>query len=107
MVFHKGQRILARHDRMGCGRVTMVQYWSYVAMPMFFVVVGFGIVALFTASDIQLLDSASFSIIPALMSSNNQVDNAVLGSDKAIVAAEARRAADAAAAVASATGKTT
>lgn len=76
-------------------------------MPLFFLVVGFGIVALFTASDIQLLDSASFSIIPALMSSNNQVDNAVLGSAKAIVAAEGAAKAAAAATVQSATAGTT
>jgi len=88
---------------MVCGRVTMVKYWSYVAMPMFFTVVGFGIIALFTASDIQLLDSASFSIIPALMSSNNKLNNAVLSSSKAIAAKDAAAVAAAKATVQSAT----
>ena len=84
----------------------MVKYWSYVAMPLFFTVVGFGIVALFTASDIQLLDSTSFSIIPAMMSSNNKIDNAVLGSSKAIAAAEAAKVAAAKSTVAAATAGT-
>lgn len=75
-------------------------------MPMFFVVVGFGIVALFTASDIQLLDSASFSIIPALMSSNKKLDDAVLSSSKAIMAMEAAELATATRLVKNATVRT-
>jgi hypothetical protein len=67
----------------------MVKYWSGVALPLFLFVVAFGTFALFTTSDIQLLDSASFSIIPALMSSTNMLDNAVLSSAKAIKAMEA------------------
>jgi len=84
----------------------MVKYWSYVAMPLFFTVVGFGIVALFTASDIQLLDSTSFSIIPAMMSSNNKIDSAVLSSSKAIAAADAAKVAAAQATVRAATAGT-
>ena len=91
---------------MGCSRVTMVRYWSGVAMPLFFLVVGFGIFALFSASDIQLLDSASFSIIPALMSSTNKLDNAVLSSAKAIKAMEADELATATRLVKNATART-
>jgi len=81
----------------------MVKYWSYVAMPMFFVVVGFGIFALFTASDIQLLDSTSFSYIPAIMSSNNKLDSTEMPSSTAIAAVNAASLAAAKAAVRSAT----
>lgn len=89
-----------------CGRVTMVKYWSYVAMPLFFLVVGFGIVALFSASDIQLLDSASFSIIPAIMSSNNKLDSTGIKSGKAISAMQAAELAAAKATVGAATAST-
>jgi hypothetical protein len=81
----------------------MVKYWSYVAMPMFFVVVGFGIFALFTASDIQLLDSTSFSYIPAIMSSNNKLDSTEMSSTKAMDAVKAASLAAAKATVGSAT----
>lgn len=94
-------------DFQSCGRVTMVKYWSSVAMPLFFIVVGFGIFALFTASDIQLLDSASFSIIPAIMSSNNKLNNALLGSAKAITAMQAAELKTAQQLVAAATARST
>ena len=52
----------------------MVKYWSYVATPLFFSVIGFGIIALFSASDIQLLDSQDFLIVPASMESTTTGD---------------------------------
>ena len=39
----------------GCGTVGMTKYWSYVATPLFFGVISFGLFTLFTADDIQLV----------------------------------------------------
>ena len=39
----------------GCGTVSMTKYWSYVATPLFFGVISFGLFTLFTADDIQLV----------------------------------------------------
>jgi len=39
-----------------CGTVGMDRYWNYVATPLFLIVISFGIFALFSAEDIQLID---------------------------------------------------
>lgn len=39
--------------------VNMDAYWGYIATPLFFGVVGFGTFTLFTAKDIQLVDTTS------------------------------------------------
>ena len=44
---------------MSTCNVNMDAYWSYIATPLFFGVIGFGTVALFTAKDIQLVDTTS------------------------------------------------
>jgi len=39
--------------------VNMDAYWGYIATPLFFGVIAFGTFALFTAKDIQLVDTTS------------------------------------------------
>ena len=41
---------------MSCGTVSMDRYWSYVATPLFFSVIGFGTYVLFQTQDIQFVD---------------------------------------------------
>lgn len=38
------------------GTVGMDRYWNYIATPLFFTVISFGVFALFTAKDIQVID---------------------------------------------------
>jgi hypothetical protein len=83
----------------------MVKYWSYVATPLFFSVIGFGIIALFSASDIQLLDSQDFLIVPASMESSTSGDTKAAqqaAADKAARSSSGIERAAAAAAVAKA-----
>jgi len=75
----------------GCGTVGMTKYWSYVATPLFFGVISFGLFTLFTADDIQLVGK-------------NQVRSAVSSiSEKGTATALNRVAAAAAPAAAAAT----
>ena len=41
------------------GTVGMDRYWNYIATPLFFTVISFGVFALFTAKDIQIIDDAT------------------------------------------------
>jgi hypothetical protein len=41
------------------GTVGMDRYWNYIATPLFFTVISFGVFALFTAKDIQVIDDAT------------------------------------------------
>jgi hypothetical protein len=52
-----------------CGSVGMDRYWNYVATPLFFIVIAFGMFALFTASDIQTIDTDSLKTVIAAFSS--------------------------------------
>ena len=51
----------------GCGSVSMDRYWNNIGTPFFFIVLGFGLFALFSLSGIQTADpSAIFSIVARL-----------------------------------------
>jgi hypothetical protein len=52
-----------------CGSVGMDRYWNYIATPLFFIVIAFGMFALFTASDIQTIDTDSLKSVVAAFSS--------------------------------------
>jgi hypothetical protein len=41
------------------GTVGMDRYWNYIATPLFFTVISFGIFALFTAKDIQIINDST------------------------------------------------
>ena len=41
------------------GTVGMDRYWNYIVTPLFFTVISFGVFALFTAKDIQIIDDAT------------------------------------------------
>lgn len=41
-----------------CGSVGMDRYWNYVATPLFFVVISFGVFSLFSVNKIQLASSS-------------------------------------------------
>jgi hypothetical protein len=84
----------------------MVKYWSYVATPLFFTVIGFGITALFSASDIQFLDTQNFNLIPAAMAANNQAGITTKTPGAAVASAKAADAAAAGSVVAGATSRT-
>jgi len=44
-----------------CGTVSMDRYWSYIATPLFFIVIGFGVFTLFKAQDIQVVSTREIS----------------------------------------------
>ena len=77
-----------RKEMSNCGNVSMDRYWSYVATPLFFVTIGFGLFTLFTTQDIQLVPTKVIS---------STVNNIVSGArSPASVAAPAAPAAAAA-----------
>lgn len=41
------------------GTVGMDRYWNYIATPLFFIVISFGVFALFTAKDIHLIEEST------------------------------------------------
>ena len=44
-----------------CGSVSMDRYWSYVATPLFYTVIGFGVYTLFVTQDIQVSSTKDIS----------------------------------------------
>lgn len=44
-----------------CGTVSMNRYWSYIATPLFFAVISFGVYTLFTVKDIQVVGKDDIS----------------------------------------------
>lgn len=52
-----------------CGNVSMDRYWSYVATPLFFVTIGFGLYTLFNTQDIHLVPTKSISSTVAAITS--------------------------------------
>jgi len=44
-----------------CGTVSMNRYWSYIATPLFFAVISFGVYTLFTVKDIQVVGKNDIS----------------------------------------------
>ena len=60
----------------GCGTVSMTKYWSYVATPLFFGVISFGLFTLFTADDIQLVGKNQ---VRSAVSNINEKDKGTTG----------------------------
>ena len=50
-----------RKEMSNCGTVSMDRYWSFVATPLFFVTIGFGLFTLFNTEDIHLVPTKSVS----------------------------------------------
>jgi len=73
-----------RKEMTQCGSVGMDRYWNYVATPLFFIVISFGLFALFSASDIQMIDSDSLKTV---MAKFNKVSGSTPASTPASVAA--------------------
>ena len=58
-----------RKEMSNCGNVSMDRYWSYVATPLFFVTIGFGLYTLFNTQDIHLVPTKSISSTVAAITS--------------------------------------
>ena len=68
----------------GCGTVSMTKYWSYVATPLFFGVISFGLFTLFTADDIQLVGKNQ---VRSAVSNINEKDKGASGTTPLAIAA--------------------
>ena len=44
-----------------CGSVSMDRYWSYVATPLFYTAIGFGVFTLFVTQDVQIASTKDIS----------------------------------------------
>jgi hypothetical protein len=70
----------------------MTKYWSYVATPLFFGVISFGLFTLFTADDIQLVGKNQ---VRSAVSNINENDKGTSGKTPLAIAATARPEGDA------------
>ena len=50
-----------RKEMSNCGTVSMDRYWSFIATPLFFVVIAFGTYTLFVTDDIQIVSTKKIS----------------------------------------------
>ena len=50
-----------------CGTVSMDRYWSYVATPLFYTVIGFGVYTLFVTQDIQVVSKSDIKDVVGLI----------------------------------------
>ena len=50
-----------------CGTVSMDRYWSYVATPLFYTVIGFGVYTLFVTQDIQVVSKSDIKGVVGLI----------------------------------------
>lgn len=46
-----------------CGTVGMDRYWNYIATPLFFIVITFGIFALFNTSETQMIGTSALASV--------------------------------------------